>query len=146
MLVATIDQSFEQLKNKAYQDADRWMQLFRNKNSSSAKKDDSSRPTCDKHNLLANMTCCYQKTEQFLQEYIQQNYDTSINTPEEAFQILHTKRVITKAEREALQAMKCSFYELCALCNEKGEAVISIDLLTYYQLLRTIIKRLKVIR
>lgn len=141
-IVSTIDSLLEQIKNKAYHDADKWMRLFRKDNHSNSKQAHSSNPHAHKHDLLTNLTCCYQATEQFLKEYAYQNFNVSTTTIEEVFNLFYTKRIITKSERESLQAMAVNFHTLCTMCDDKGEVVICIELLNYYQLLCTVIKRL----
>jgi len=70
-LVAAIDRLLGQLKQKAYDDADTWIRVFRNKQTKNKSKE-TNQITCSNHQaLLTNITLYYQQTEQFLQAYLQ---------------------------------------------------------------------------
>ena len=138
-----INYLLQELQRKAYSDADQWIALFKNKKIEPQTK--SAVACVYNQDLVLNIKHCYYETERFLKVYLKQVYDLSTLNEKQVFDYCYKKKIITRYEKELLYQMANDIDALCALCNEKGDAVVSVELLHYYQAMIAIIKRLNTI-
>lgn len=137
----TIDQLLQKIKQKAYQDANEWLKKFRPDDVASSKITSIDIGVCNAA-VIAKFKLCYKKNLQFLSLYLQHKHGIESITPRVVFRNCYRIGVISHAELQHLLTMVDSLYDLCHLCDEKGDHIVSVDLIEYYQIMNSIILRL----
>jgi hypothetical protein len=138
-LVTTIDGLLVTLQQKAYNDADLWLQHFKNR---PAKQPSQQQlPTTNTQGLMTSLAECHQQTGRFLKAYLQEIHQITTKSWHEVYEQCYKKNIITYAEKGMLQVMKRDIPALCKQCNEKGESVVDIELVQDFNILSAIILR-----
>ncbi len=150
-LYVKIDELLEQIKAKAYRDADAWLRKFcpdmrqhdqvQTQDMSTCQKDDHDSANCNKA-VITNFQKCYNQTLRFLMSYLHEKYAVSAPSPEIVFKKCQQKKIISKQESKKMLKMLDTVDALCHIYNQKGHHIVSTDLVDYYNCMHSIIHRI----
>jgi uncharacterized protein YutE (UPF0331/DUF86 family) len=145
-----IDELLEQIKAKAYRDADAWLKKFcpevKQKSQElgdihTCQKENHDATTCNEA-VITNFQRCYTQTLHFLTSYLKEKHNISAHSPETVFKKCLQNKIISKAEAKKMIKMVDTIDALCHIYNQKGQHIISTDLVDYYNSMHTIIRRI----
>lgn len=144
-----IDELLEQIKAKAYRDANAWLRKFcpgavQDKaqiDANSCPKDDHDSASCNKA-VITNFQRCYNQTLNFLTSYLLEKHAINACSPDVVFKKCLQKKIISKHESKKMLKMLDNVDALCHIYNQKGHHIVSTDLVGYYNCMHTIIHRI----